>query len=79
MAYAFFFSFSAAFTKLVFDRNPELTSTELIFHRCNIQLIFFLSLIKLNAKKLLWDDLPRDVVPELVSKMLQRVAVMFCL
>jgi len=32
-----------------------------------------------NIKKLLWDDLPRDILPELISKMLQRAAVMFCL
>lgn len=79
LGFAFFFSFTSAFTKMLYDWNPAMSSIEVIFHRCNIQIIFFLALINVNIKKLLWDDLPRDIWPELISKMLQRAAVMFCL
>lgn len=36
VGFAFFFSFTSAFTKLLYDWNPTMSSIEIIFHRCNI-------------------------------------------
>ena len=67
---ALFFSLTNALTKEIYSDHPNMTSIEVIFHRCNLQIIFFLALINVNIKKLLWDDVPREILPELINKML---------
>ena len=69
IAFAFFFSLNSVFTKLLYDQHPEVTITEVIFHRSNVTWFFFLCMLNVEAKKLLWDNITRDMLPELISKM----------
>lgn len=64
------FSLSDSFTKLLFIYNPNLGVFESSFLRCLTQVLFLAILINKQAKWILWDCVPRELVSSLIIRIL---------
>jgi drug/metabolite transporter (DMT)-like permease len=64
--------------KIIFLRNPGVNSNLILFYRQTIESIFFLILLNKKAKNVLFESVPRRLIPVLFIRVIQGILTAYC-
>ena len=73
------YSFAESITKLLYIRNPDIEIIEFIFFRFLTQFVMIFALTNIKTKIILWDTVPRRLIPALVIIVACGLASFLCL
>lgn len=79
LGYVASYTVSNTATKLIYNRHPQMPEMEFIFWRCSIQIFFFMVLMNVRVKHILWDSVPPNKGAAIMGRIVQRIILMFTL